>query len=348
LVSDRGPFEDPWEHITFDENFVRSSPVAEPSAEERLRELARQARAEELARRLEAEAYDLELARSNARVAARRSVVRRWTASFVILALVAGLIYWTSTRDGSDGGVFASHTADRLLGPRVGTDRPSPSPERELEPLGVAPSPSAARGSFEFLATNPDGTPVAYDPCVPIHYVVNHEHEPPGAEGLVAEAIERTSEATGLVFVDDGTTDESPGEPRDAYQPGRYGDRWAPLLIAWTTPDVVADLRDETAGLGGSAWLSGLRPADGGIPRSAYVSGVISLDGPQFAAQLLPERRDVAVAVIQHELGHVVGLDHVDDPNELMHPTTSNRTQWGPGDRQGLAALGRGACFPDL
>ena len=49
-------------------------------------------------------------------------------------------------------------------------------------------------------------------------------------------------------------------------------------------------------------------------------------------------------AIIMHELGHVVGLDHVDDPDQLMFPRTTGRLDWGAGDRRGLAAMGAGLC----
>ena len=45
-----------------------------------------------------------------------------------------------------------------------------------------------------------------------------------------------------------------------------------------------------------------------------------------------------------HELGHLVGLDHVDDPNELMYPRAAERTSYGPGDLKGLALLGAIPC----
>ena len=43
------------------------------------------------------------------------------------------------------------------------------------------------------------------------------------------------------------------------------------------------------------------------------------------------------------QLGHLVGLDHVDDPTQLMYPTTEV-TDFGRGDRHGLALLGRTPC----
>ena len=42
---------------------------------------------------------------------------------------------------------------------------------------------------------------------------------------------------------------------RAPYQPDAYGDRWAPLLIAWTTPEVAPQLKGKVIGTGGSTHL---------------------------------------------------------------------------------------------
>ena len=42
--------------------------------------------------------------------------------------------------------------------------------------------------------------------------------------------------------------------------------------------------------------------------------------GPLAEILTYPDGRDQALAVILHELGHLVGLGHVDDQGELMHP----------------------------
>ena len=64
------------------------------------------------------------------------------------------------------------------------------------------------------MRTRADGSPVTFDPCRPVHVVVRPDHEPPGGRALLLEALADLSAATGLQFVDDGTTDEAPTEDR--------------------------------------------------------------------------------------------------------------------------------------
>ena len=52
--------------------------------------------------------------------------------------------------------------------------------------------------------------------------------------------------------------------------------------------------------------------------------------------------------VLLHELGHLVGLDHVTDKNQVMYPTLTHPIgHYAPGDVAGLAILGNGARFTD-
>jgi hypothetical protein len=113
------------------------------------------------------------------------------------------------------------------------------------------------------------------------------------------------------------------------------------VLVAWTTPDQDRRLGGDVAGLGGSIVVT--EPLSG---RRSYVTGSVSLDTPTLAGLLVHgwEGRQQARAVVLHELGHVLGLGHVADPRELMHSEDLARTSFGPGDRAGLARLGRGRC----
>ena len=114
------------------------------------------------------------------------------------------------------------------------------------------------------------------------------------------------------------------------------------MLVAWSDETAVPDLAGLTAGLAGGSTM------DVGSTR-VYVSGVVVLDAPDLTEGLNVGDREGVGGVIRHELGHLVGLDHVDDPAELMHPEgVRGVVTFGPGDLTGLAQLGRGQCFPDL
>ena len=73
---------------------------------------------------------------------------------------------------------------------------------------GVVADLSRPKGSsdeYRFLATV-GGKPVRWNPCEPIHYVVNIREAPPGSLQDVQEAISRVSVDTGVTFVFDGST----------------------------------------------------------------------------------------------------------------------------------------------
>lgn len=220
---------------------------------------------------------------------------------------------------------------------------PTPGHEEARQPLGTpAPLPTTS-GSHRFTANN--GTsPVAYDPCRPIHYVTRAQGTPPVGETLIRESVARVSAATGLKFIDDGATSEGATRDRKAYQPESYGNRWAPVLIVWTNAAENADFVGDVAGQAGSISLS---IGDG--PR-VYVTGQIELDVEKFTRTLAePDGANENRAVIEHELGHLVGLHHVADPTQLMYATnTGGVTDYAEGDLTGLAALGRGPCEPHL
>jgi len=201
----------------------------------------------------------------------------------------------------------------------------------------VAPRGEPSDHAFIFPAF--DG-PVRWNPCEPIHYVVNPGDSPPGSVEDVHLAVSRVSAATGIGFVYDGLTDEIPLDDRDWVQPERYGPGWAPVLIAWASPSEtdISFLRDgEVAAAVARPWV----PFGETVIVSAWVLvNERDLNPAGFA------RPGDQGPTVQHELGHVIGLDHVDSLAEMMHPAGGRVTDFGPGDLAGLEALGAdGGCL---
>jgi hypothetical protein len=224
-------------------------------------------------------------------------------------------------------------------------DRPTAGRKEARRPLGrPLPAPPEG-GTHAFIAVQSDGvTPVAYDPCRPVHYVLRPDNAPAGGEEAVHAAFARLAEVTGLQFVHDGASDESTTGDRPIFQPERYGDRWAPVLVAWETEEQNPALAGDTVGQAGSVAVS-----LGEGPR-VFVTGTVSLDAGRMPEIL--EMRDGAEnarAIILHELGHLVGLGHVDDGQQLMYPEARRDVpDYASGDLTGLAVLGAGPCVPDL
>ena len=202
-------------------------------------------------------------------------------------------------------------------------------------PLRQAPSVPDP-GGYVFLETGEAGEPVRWDPCRPVHVVVRAQGEPPGGREAVTAALHRVGEAAGLVFVLDGETQEGPAAARALVDRDRYGDRWAPVLLSWSDAQ-------EYPGLAGALGTAG--PARSPLGDPTWVSGTVALDRAWFAEALEdPVGRRRAEAVLVHELGHLVGLDHSADPFSVMSPTYQQVVELSLSDRAGLARLGGGPC----
>lgn len=194
-----------------------------------------------------------------------------------------------------------------------------PRGERVLPPVEATTS-----GSFAFLQTQP-GTdvPVGFSPCGPVEVEVNPAGAPWGYTDIVVSSLDRVQTASGLDLVLVGETDETWQE-----EPREMG---SPVLISWSDPQAVPELAGDYAGLGGATYV--VLP-DG---RKWHSGGQVVLDSTDLVTF------EHHSAVLDHELAHVLGLDHVDDLGELMAPRAA-RTGFGPGDLAGLAALGAIPC----
>ena len=220
---------------------------------------------------------------------------------------------------------------------------PPAPPDARTQPLGPPPPSLSSSTDYAFMRTLPElgGRPVTWDPFRPIHLVVNNAEAPAGANELIREASDSVSSATGLQFVIDGTTTEAPTNERAPVDNARYGGRWSPVLVAWTDPAVVPELHGRVAGVAGPVGAPYYTAS-----QQHWVSGTVNLDGPQFREILQRgDGRAAARAIVMHEFGHLVGLDHVPSRDELMYESNIGQTAFGAGDREGLRQLGLGVCF---
>jgi hypothetical protein len=203
---------------------------------------------------------------------------------------------------------------------------------------------SPTSSSYAFLSKDRAGRPMRFNPCAPVRYVINPEGAPSGAVDEAREAFRRLGDTAGIRFVDAGLTSERHIRigtgTRTSYQPSLYGSgQWAPILISWVTAADEPVLSGNVLGYGGSTshWNSS--------SDQAYVTGEVVFDRdlsivrPGFGSGLTRGN------LVLHELGHVAGLDHVQERPQLMFPSISSQSPdgFGAGDRSGLVQLGGAA-----
>lgn len=210
----------------------------------------------------------------------------------------------------------------------------SPAEVSKTSTLTVDPdyAPAGRAASRKFL-WNPI---VRWNPCRAITYRVNTTQAPAGALDDVKGALRRITYATGIKFTYLGATRIIPqGRSQETYGKAR-------LVIAWAkaSQSHLFDPYPDAAGVGGAEAASGVVDPNGNNVMGLYTGRLVvntkynDLTGGFGNTQ-------TRGMLLLHEMGHVMGLDHVTDDTQVMYPSIqSRRAEYGRGDLAGLSRLG--------
>lgn len=189
---------------------------------------------------------------------------------------------------------------------------------------------------YKFTASGPNGQPARWSSCEPVRIVINPAGAPKGAVADMKLALEKVRAATGLNLQVLGTTTAKSVPEWGYHQRGKWSG-WAPVLISWGRPGGA--LNANASATTEPVWKNNSKG------QAVFVSGQLRINiehddyyTPGFGSATS------RVALYMHELGHVVGLDHVDDNHQLMFPSMGSTKDLGAGDLAGMAKAGKAGC----
>jgi hypothetical protein len=166
---------------------------------------------------------------------------------------------------------------------------------------------------------------------------------------LVEQAVAKVAAATGLRFVYLGTTTYVPHNAVLFYPSGprmifdaaqERAKTGADLVVAWAYPGQTNLITGGgEAGVGTISWRSSSLSQTRILEASVIIRRDVTALKPGF------EAGGSIGALLLHELGHAVGLQHATDWRQIMYPVLGKYTaagyQWG--DLEGLHRIGRAA-----
>jgi hypothetical protein len=175
------------------------------------------------------------------------------------------------------------------------------------------------------------GTYARWDPCKPVTWYVNYANAPASARDDVPAAIAKVVAATGLDLRYGGETavtqaSQLPNKP-----------------TATANAAIVITFQPLGGGIGGLG--GGSLTVVGGIP--VVFSGTATINSSMSWRAGFGGYNSLGT-VLLHELGHVIGLGHIESEDQVMYPMLTGFADFQSGDLAGLAELGaaKGCVLP--
>ena len=177
---------------------------------------------------------------------------------------------------------------------------------------------------------------IRWDSCRAIRWAFYPHNSPRHALRQISASFTRLHRATGLDFDYVGRTDRKP-------VPAGKDVKGIDVIVGWRTAHDFRAFRrhDDVVGVGGNSFYGGYEEADGTQVGKIFRGGVVLNAEQDYRVKNGFGRGYTWGEVIEHELGHVVGLAHPKSDRQIMYYSVTRRDAfWGAGDLAGLRQLG--------